>query len=300
MNHTMLIHRSLLLQKGIVVISLFSFSGIAAARTSAQSAHQKNEPLKIVITGGPGVGKTTIVNALKQKGFIAVPEGARQVIKKEQRKKKILNAVKASDLKGSDRKALLNLLGSLASQRLIKKDILEMASSPKYTPALPWQNIQEFENQVIKQQIKNEKSAVKKSQKIKNIPGIVFDRSLVDPIAYIANDKKKPAAVLPLTSELLPQIKNAHYSKVFFLDQLPSYQNDTQRRENVAAATAIHNKLYEVYTNLGKELGFEVVRVPAFTGANVQEAVQKRVDFILNQIPRSPHTALMTDEQKLI
>lgn len=36
-----------------------------------------------VITGGPGVGKTTLLKALENKGFIAVPEDARQIIKQQ-------------------------------------------------------------------------------------------------------------------------------------------------------------------------------------------------------------------------
>jgi len=35
---------------------------------------------KIVITGGPGTGKTTIVQSLKDKGYICLPEISRQVI----------------------------------------------------------------------------------------------------------------------------------------------------------------------------------------------------------------------------
>ncbi len=34
---------------------------------------------KIVITGGPGTGKTSIINALKEKGYVCFPEISRQV-----------------------------------------------------------------------------------------------------------------------------------------------------------------------------------------------------------------------------
>lgn len=37
----------------------------------------------IVITGGPGVGKTILLNCLNNKGFITVPEDARQIIKEQ-------------------------------------------------------------------------------------------------------------------------------------------------------------------------------------------------------------------------
>jgi predicted ATPase len=36
-----------------------------------------------VITGGPGAGKTTILNALQRRGFACVPEAARQIIQDE-------------------------------------------------------------------------------------------------------------------------------------------------------------------------------------------------------------------------
>lgn len=36
-----------------------------------------------VITGGPGVGKTTLLSALKNKGFLVVPEDARRIIKEQ-------------------------------------------------------------------------------------------------------------------------------------------------------------------------------------------------------------------------
>ncbi len=36
-----------------------------------------------VISGGPGVGKTTLLNALKNKGLLVVPEDARRIIKEQ-------------------------------------------------------------------------------------------------------------------------------------------------------------------------------------------------------------------------
>lgn len=36
-----------------------------------------------VITGGPGVGKTTLLSALKNKGFLVVPEDARRIIQEQ-------------------------------------------------------------------------------------------------------------------------------------------------------------------------------------------------------------------------
>lgn len=36
-----------------------------------------------IITGGPGAGKTTLINALQKKGFKIVTEDARRIIKEE-------------------------------------------------------------------------------------------------------------------------------------------------------------------------------------------------------------------------
>lgn len=36
-----------------------------------------------IITGGPGVGKTTLINELKERGHRCVPEAAREIIKKQ-------------------------------------------------------------------------------------------------------------------------------------------------------------------------------------------------------------------------
>ncbi|MBW3011717.1 ATP-binding protein [Candidatus Woesearchaeota archaeon] len=40
---------------------------------------------KYIITGGPCTGKTTILNALKEKGYSTVPEAARILIKEQQK-----------------------------------------------------------------------------------------------------------------------------------------------------------------------------------------------------------------------
>lgn len=39
---------------------------------------------RFVLSGGPGVGKTTVINILKNRGYVVVPETARLVIEKEQ------------------------------------------------------------------------------------------------------------------------------------------------------------------------------------------------------------------------
>jgi len=38
---------------------------------------------RFVLSGGPGVGKTTVINILKEKGYLVVPETARIIIEEE-------------------------------------------------------------------------------------------------------------------------------------------------------------------------------------------------------------------------
>jgi len=44
--------------------------------------------MKYVITGGPGCGKTSVLDCLKSLGYEVVPEGARQIIEEQQRQSK--------------------------------------------------------------------------------------------------------------------------------------------------------------------------------------------------------------------
>ena len=44
------------------------------------------EPNKIVLTGGPGIGKTTLLNELKNQGYTIIPEAARMIIEEEQQR----------------------------------------------------------------------------------------------------------------------------------------------------------------------------------------------------------------------
>lgn len=41
-------------------------------------------PSRIIITGGPGAGKTTLINALAQAGFAVAPEAGRAIIRTQQ------------------------------------------------------------------------------------------------------------------------------------------------------------------------------------------------------------------------
>ena len=203
---------------------------------------------KFVFTGGPGVGKTTLINALAGKGYLSVPEAARHIITREQLK------VDRSKARGKN-----------------------------YKGVLPWTNLTGFQHRVVRQQSLWETLAGRMAKNPgrghKRSPGTLLDRSFVDPVAYMLEAGYSPKSHPALFKKLFSKISKAGYQKVFFLDQLPHYQNDPQRKESAVQANKLHNRLFDVYKDMGKRYGFEVVRVPA-TG------VQQRVDFVLDQMKK--------------
>ncbi|MFH0977937.1 MAG: ATP-binding protein [Candidatus Woesearchaeota archaeon] len=171
--------------------------------------------MKYIITGGPCTGKTTIINELKKLKFSTVPELARKVITKEQKKG--------------------------------KKGIL------------PWTDLKSFELILIQEQVRHE-------SKTKKMP-VFLDRGLPDIIAYSKLGK------VNLPKEIFRHIKEAKYTKVFFLEQLTFFENDAQRFEaSKKEADKVHKTIHQTY----KRLGYEIVRIPPVS-------VQERVKIILEQ-----------------
>ena len=76
------------------------------------------EALKLVVTGGPCTGKTTLVDRLSEQGFHAVPEAARLLIAEEEEKHNI---------------------------------------NPHYEPILPWDDLQKFEHLALERQLELER-----------------------------------------------------------------------------------------------------------------------------------------------
>ena len=74
------------------------------------------------------------------------------------------------------------------------------------------------------------------------------------------------------------QIRKSDYSKVFFLEALPGYQTDKQRKESPEMARDIHSRLLDLYL----KFGCDVCRVPVF-GVG-KEGIEKRVEFILKNL----------------
>jgi predicted ATPase len=139
-----------------------------------------------------------------------------------------------------------------------------------YSGILPWKCLDKFQYRVLETQIRFENEA---------IADIAFlDRSIIDILAYL------PA----LEDQLMPHIQKANYTKVFFLEQLPFYQKDSQRKESVQEAKIAHKQVYEAY----KRTSLEIIKVPNL-------GIEKRVDFVLNHLNGGETNGRMLQERIL-
>ena len=175
---------------------------------------------KIIITGGPCVGKTTTINLLKQPGVHVIDEVPRDIIAAELRKKEC---------------------------------------DASYDPIVPWTKLKEFQHLIIKEQLRHEATIPD------NTHTVILDRALGDIIGYCRVAGQSPP------NELASLIKKAGYSTVIFLEQLPEYMTDAERKEDPVLAKKIHDEILNAY----KELGFDVVVVPPF---HKQE--KERAEFV--------------------
>ena len=176
---------------------------------------------KYIITGGPGAGKTALLNELKKRGHIIVPEVARQIIAEEQAKE---------------------------------------IANPNYKGIYPFTDLALFEDLVIERQLQYER-------KLPSSGKIFLDRALADPIAYAK------VGNISLRNDLQRLIAQADYKRVFYLERLPFYHQDKERKESLELVERIHDGLYEIYDNLG----FDIVRVPIYypeKEANIEERIK--------------------------
>jgi len=158
---------------------------------------------------------------------------------------------KTTLLEGLARKGTLNLPESA------RQIIAEEQNKPY--GVLPWTDLERFQYEVIKRQQQNEK---------RTKSGIYFlDRGLVDCLAYIEKDGIQPS------NKMYSQIKSASYDKVFLLDQLDVYENDSGRKEDRFEAGKIHGHIEAAY----KFLGYDIIRVPNM-------GKKERLNFVLGGI----------------
>lgn len=167
-----------------------------------------------VITGGPGVGKTTTLELLASRGYATVRETARDIIAAQQEA-------------GAD-------------------------------GILPWTDNLGFQYLVLDTLLRREREACGDP--------VFCDRGAFDAFAYC----KVFSTGVPDALEKIA--KDRRYGKVFLLDQLPTYVQDAQRREDPLLAKRLHEEIGNAYANLG----YEVVRVPAI-------GPQARVEYIIER-----------------
>jgi len=176
---------------------------------------------RIVITGGPGSGKTTVIEELKRRGIATMPEISREVIRE-------------AKAQGID-------------QLFLEDPIL-------------------FSRKLIEGRIRQYNEAAGLPDKI-----VFFDRGIPDVTAYLRYSRT------PIPADLTEATEKYRYDQPVFI--MPPweeiYTTDFERYESFNQAQLIHNKLVNMYM----ELGYFIIFVPFGT-------VKKRADFILDVVDK--------------
>jgi predicted ATPase len=145
---------------------------------------------------------------------------------------------------------------------IIDSEQVHEKMNPAYDGVYPWTDNHAFQLLVVKLQKMLEDDIVNREFKHN-----FLDRSLVDGIAYAKIWKTEEV------EGLREEIAKARYTTIFFLEQLGFYNMDEQRQESELVNREVHDKLFEIYT----ELGFDVVRVPPLP-------IDERVEFVLERV----------------
>ncbi len=184
-------------------------------------ASQRTTPKRIVITGGPGSGKTTVIEEFNRRGIATMPEISREVIRE-------------------------------AKEQGIDQLFLE-------DPIL-------FSRKLIEGRVKQYQAASRM-----NAPVVFFDRGIPDVTAYLRYSGT------PIPSDFQQACETYKYDQPVFI--MPPweeiYTTDFERYESFNQAQLIHNKLVNMYM----ELGYFIIFVPFGT-------VEKRADFILDVVDK--------------
>ncbi len=124
-------------------------------------------------------------------------------------------------------------------------------------------NIKDFQNAIFDFQLKQ----IKDLKKLKHTKHVFSDRGIGDTLAYyIVHNLKLPREKFDIAKKL-------RYKKIFILDSLDFYKQDTLRKETKKEQELIHDSIIKMY----KRLGYKPVFVP-FMG------VKERADFILSRV----------------
>jgi predicted ATPase len=166
--------------------------------------------MRIVITGGPSVGKTTLISLLQERGYPVIHEFATQIIKEGE--------------------------------------------------FLPWVDRKIFQAEVLRRQVAAE------AEIHENGLPVFLDRGLFDGEAYYIYDKLE----IP---EIFSTLDASKYSLALLIEELPFFEANDVRRENLDFTKEISNILEGCYTSRN----VPVVRIPALQP-------EERLDFLLSVV----------------
>lgn len=179
---------------------------------SLEHSGAEGAKMRAVITGGPSVGKTTIVSMLGELGYPVVQEFATAIIKEGE--------------------------------------------------FLPWVDRAKFQAEVLRRQLAAELALEDSTE------AVFLDRGLFDGEAYYIYDKLE----IP---EAFSRLDASKYTVAFLVEELPFFEVNHVRRENLSFTKEISVILENCYTSRN----VEVIRVPAMNP-------QERIDFVLTEIKR--------------
>lgn len=181
--------------------------------------------MRIVITGGPSVGKTTIVSLMEQRGYKVVHEVATQIIKEGR--------------------------------------------------FLPWVDRKKFQSEVLKRQLAVESSILDFENPI------FLDRGAFDGEAYYLVDS------LPVPPQF-SMIDSSQYDLAFLVEELPFFDKNEVRREDLEFSKRISVMLEECYA----KRNIKVIRVPAMPPDERVDFVIKNMREHMQKLVRSPEQAV--------
>jgi len=174
-------------------------------------------PKIYIISGGPGTGKTSVINELEKRGFKILKEAARELSKTD--------------------------------KRFIGKSVLEVNKKDFQDAIFEFQIKQIKEIETRKKERENNKFNKinnKREDDKENKNEIVFsDRGIGDTLVYYKINNLK------IPKEKLEKTKKIRYKKIFILDFLDFYEHDELRKESKEEQEKIHSKIIKMYENLG-------------------------------------------------
>lgn len=127
---------------------------------------------------------------------------------------------------------------------------------------LTWNNLEEFQLKVLERQIEIERN-------LENSKETIFsDSAIPSGIAYLKTYNKN------VPEKLLQESSKKRYGKIFFLEQISKYENDSERAESKELSEKIHALLKNTYASLG----YEIIEIPAVTPEERVKLIKANLD----------------------